>query len=100
MIFGVILGYKEGKRIKYLLFVFFVKDHSLRLWNVKTDICVAIFGGVEGHRDEVLAADIDITGSRMVSCGMDHALKVWKLKKPEIEKAIQLSYTFNPHSNV
>ncbi|CAL8103572.1 unnamed protein product [Orchesella dallaii] len=76
------------------------KDHSLRLWNVKTDICVAIFGGVEGHRDEVLAADIDITGSRMVSCGMDHSLKVWKLKKPEIEKAIQMSYTFNPNSNI
>lgn len=81
-------------------FYFGLQDHSLRLWNVKTDICVAIFGGVEGHRDEVLAADIDITGSRMVSCGMDHSLKVWKLKKPEIEKAIQLSYTFNPNSNV
>jgi len=75
------------------------KDHSLRLWNIKADFCVAIFGGVEGHRDEVLAADIDITGSRIVSCGMDHSLKVWKLKKPEIEKAISLSYTYNPKAS-
>lgn len=65
------------------------------MWNIKTDYCIAIFGGVEGHRDEVLAADIKVTGSHIVSCGMDHSLKVWKLKKPEIEKAIRLSYNFN-----
>jgi polycomb protein EED len=54
---------------------------------------------VDGHRDEVLAADIDITGSRIVSSGMDHSLKVWKLRKQEIENAIALSYTYDSKSS-
>lgn len=58
-----------------------------------------IFGGDEGHRAEVLGADIDRTGSRIVSCGMDHSLKVWSLTDAKIQDAIQLSYRYKRNSN-
>ncbi|CAG7822860.1 unnamed protein product [Allacma fusca] len=72
------------------------KDHSLRLWNTVTSVLVAIFGGVDGHRDEILTLDFNIDGTRIVSGGMDHAIKIWNLNKPEILLAIEKSTRFIP----
>ncbi|XP_067623945.1 polycomb protein esc-like [Eurosta solidaginis] len=75
------------------------KDHSLRLWNIQTDVCVAIFGGVEGHRDEVLSIDFDLRGDRIMSSGMDHSLKLWRLDKPAFKDAFENSCVFNTSKN-
>ncbi|KAH8285803.1 hypothetical protein KR018_008721 [Drosophila ironensis] len=75
------------------------KDHSLRLWNIQSDVCVAVFGGVEGHRDEVLSIDFDLRGDRIMSSGMDHSLKLWRLDKPDIREAIELSSGYSPNKS-
>jgi len=69
------------------------KDHAMRLWNIKTEHNIAILGGVEGHRDEVLSADFNATGTRIISSGMDHSLKIWRFDTEELEEAIEASYS-------
>jgi polycomb protein EED len=71
------------------------KDHSVRLWNIRTLVCVAIFGGVEGHRDEVLSCDFHRMGKKIITCGMDHSLKIWSLESPDVIAAVQESYKFD-----
>lgn len=68
-------------------------DHTLRLWNIESGQCIAIFGGVDGHKDQVVNADFDSTGSRIVSCGVDNSLKIWRLDGSPIKELIQHSFS-------
>ena len=76
------------------------KDLSVRLWNVSNGVCVAIFSGARGHRNDVLSVDFH---PDLFSCpesgredvvviatgGMDNAVKVWSTRGKKISKAIE-----------
>ncbi|KAK3199479.1 hypothetical protein Dsin_022894 [Dipteronia sinensis] len=66
------------------------KDESVRLWNVQTGICILIFSGAGGHRNEVLSVDFHPSDIyRIASCGMDNTVKIWSMKEfwPYVEKS-------------
>ncbi|GAB2277855.1 Polycomb group protein fie2 [Dionaea muscipula] len=57
------------------------KDESVRLWNVHTGICILVFAGAGGHRNEVLSVDFHPSDIyRISSCGMDNTVKIWSMK--------------------
>lgn len=62
------------------------KDNTVRLWNTKTLVAVAVFGGERGHREQVLTAEFNTSGTSFVSAGMDHCLKVWTLENKKLKE--------------
>jgi polycomb protein EED len=73
------------------------KDDSLRLWNVQTATCVAIFAGHEGHRGGVLSVGWHRSGDRFVSGGMDNTIKLWNIGEgSQVSSAIEKSKTVKP----
>jgi len=74
------------------------RDESLRMWNIKTRVCVAIFAGDQGHRDQVLSVDIHMTGQSMASASMDNCIKIWALDSPAMVAGIKESYAPPPET--
>ncbi|XP_049382515.1 polycomb group protein FERTILIZATION-INDEPENDENT ENDOSPERM [Solanum stenotomum] len=69
------------------------KDESVRLWNVHTGICILVFAGAGGHRNEVLSVDFHPTDIyRIASCGMDNTVKIWSMK--EFWTYVEKSFTW------
>ncbi|GAB4817599.1 hypothetical protein N2152v2_004645 [Parachlorella kessleri] len=58
------------------------KDNSLRLWNIKTKVCVLIFVGTGSHRNEVLSVDWKAGEEDLLaSAGMDDYIMIWSLRE-------------------
>ena len=47
------------------------KDESIRLWNIYTRVCIAIFSGSNGHAQHVLTIDVHPLGNCFASAGFD-----------------------------
>ena len=47
-----------------------------------------------------LFEDLDILGSKLVSCGMDHSLKIWSLEIDEFKKVRMAILLFIVHSHL
>jgi polycomb protein EED len=61
------------------------KDESCRLWNIDNGLCLAIFSGALGHRNEVLTVDFKMLDPKaedlvFVSGAMDNMVKVWSME--------------------
>lgn len=49
------------------------------MWNAFSGVCIAVFGGHRGHRDEVNAVSFSLSSPKMVSAGADNRICIWDL---------------------
>lgn len=54
-------------------------DTTIRMWDIRTNRTLIIFGGLCGHEDLVLCFDISQDGRWLVSGGSDNCIKIWEI---------------------
>jgi polycomb protein EED len=55
------------------------KDESVRLWNLRRGVNIAVFAGHNGHRGQVLSVSWHLSGAKFATSGMDNMVKLWKV---------------------
>lgn len=75
------------------------KDHTIRIWDVWSEVITFILGGLHGHRDEVLSCDFRPDGELVASCGMDHSILVWNIASERANIAIKAASLFKLHTS-
>nr|GEV72424.1 polycomb group protein fertilization-independent endosperm isoform X3 [Tanacetum cinerariifolium] len=75
--------------------------HSCCKRIVETGICILIFAGAGGHRNEVLSVDFHPSDIyRIASCGMDNTIKIGSMKGLLYQRLrARWSYNFRRHWN-
>lgn len=76
------------------------EDTTIRMWNIKSKKCLAIFGGFTGHRDYVLSIDVSMCGNMLVSSGTDCTIKVWKIPNVELNKIESIYFPIYSSSKI
>ena len=66
-------------------------DESVRLWNLETFACVAIFAGHHGHREAVLSVSWHPLGKKFASGGMDKSVRLWDIGHGRALEALNAS---------
>ncbi|WVZ95193.1 hypothetical protein U9M48_040989 [Paspalum notatum var. saurae] len=86
----------KTQALKPSLIISASKDESVRLWNVHTGICILIFTGAGGHRNDVLSVDFHPSDIKcFASCGMDNTVRIWSMK--EFWLYVDKSYSWTDH---
>jgi WD40 repeat protein len=71
-------------------------DESIRLWNLQSFACVAIFTGLHGHREDILSVSWHSTGGRFASAGKDKTIRIWDITQGRVPEALQASQKYSP----
>jgi COMPASS component SWD3 len=51
------------------------EDGAIVLWDVNSK---AVLQRLEGHEGPVMGVDVDASGTKIVSCGMDKTIRLWR----------------------